>query len=232
MAILHRKVFSLKEKKTQKGFTVIEVLTVVVIIAILILIGIWAYRQQLAKGRDGLRKADLAKMQRVLEDYLNDHSCYPDSFLTCGSTAGTEFEGYIAEIPCDPVNSPYYHYLYTYNTVTECPKWYKIYTKLENESDEVILQVGCEGGCGPSDNYSYWAASPNVTEVDQLENEYWPDIPLPPLELDPNCGSTCPLNCVPSDDLFPGCCGSCCDGNLYRCDPSVHKCLYDPNCQE
>lgn len=215
----------------REGFSLIEIVIVVTIISVLILGAIWAFQQQLAKGRDGRRKADLAKIQKMFEDYLNDNDCYSSDFLVCGSTAGTEFEDYLAEIPCDPVNDSYYHYMYTYDVNANCPKWYKIYTKLESESDPIIAQVGCANGCGPSDNYSYWASSPNVTDVDPLDGEFWPPVPLPPLETDPTC-QTCSPDCTPDSSLYPNCCGACCDGNYYRCDQSINKCLYDPGCLE
>lgn len=174
MAILPRKIISLKAKRN--GFTLIEVMIVVAIIGIMILIGIWAYRLQLLKGRDARRKADLARWQRMLEDYINDSVCYPEGVI-CGPTIGRSFESYLSEIPCDPINSTQYNYMYTYESGEGCNKWYKVYAKLENEKDHIITQVGCEGGCGPSNNYNYWVGSPNVTEVAQLPNEFWPDIP-------------------------------------------------------
>lgn len=170
----------------RKGFTLIEVMIVVAIIGMMVLIGIWAYRLQLLKGRDARRKANLAQWQKMLEDYINDNVCYPEG-VVCGSTSGTSFEGYLSELPCDPLNNVNYNYMYTYETGAGCNKWHKIYTKLENEKDPIIAQVGCKsnsscpnGGCGPSCNYNYWIGSPNVTEVAQLPNEFWPDIPGSP----------------------------------------------------
>ena len=52
------------------GFTLIELLISVAIIGILILTTLSLYNLQLRKGRDSRRKADLAKIQKVLEDYL------------------------------------------------------------------------------------------------------------------------------------------------------------------
>lgn len=163
----------------RKGFTLIEVMIVVAIIGMMVLIGIWAYRLQLLKGRDARRKANLAQWQKLLEDYINDNICYPEG-LICGPTLTTALEGYLSEIPCDPINSLNYNYMYTYEMGQGCNKWYKIYTKLENEKDPIIAKVGCKGGCGPSNNYNYWVGSPNVTEVARLPNEFWPSIPGAP----------------------------------------------------
>ncbi len=150
---------------------------VVAFIAILIIIGLFAYYRQLARGRDGRRKADLATWQNLLEDYVNDEVCYPEG-LICGVVQpGTTLSGYVTEVPCDPINNTQFNYLFTYETGAGCRKWYKIYSKLENESDPIIARVGCEGGCGPSNNYNYWVGSANVADVNPLPGEFWPDIP-------------------------------------------------------
>lgn len=208
MAILPRKIsfLTLKRNKKINGFTLIEVMIVVAIILILLLIGIWAYRLQLLKGRDARRKANLAEWQRMLEDYINDSVCYPEG-VVCGSTTGKSFEGYLSEIPCDPLDNTNYNYMYTYVVGPGCNKWYKIYTKLENENDPIIGQMDCEGGCGPSDNYNYWIGSPNVTEVAQLPGEFWPDIPgVPePSPSEPSQPGPSPSELpTPSPSALPG----------------------------
>lgn len=157
--------------KIKKGFTLIELLVVVAIVAIFILIAIFAYRTQLMKGRDARRKADLKKIQNVLEDYLNDSGAYPDSF-TCGKAEGTSLEGYASEVPCDPLNNRYYNYFYS---STPQKKWYKIFAKLENTDDPIIEKVGCAppSGCGRNGNYNYWVSSPNVSTAAQQPGEDW-----------------------------------------------------------
>jgi len=154
------------------GFTMIEALIVVTVIGILGAMAIFAAKLQIAKGRDARRKSDLAKIQKALEDYMNDHGCYPDS-LECGAS----FSPYLTAIPCDPINSPYFNYFYSYNAAESCKSWYKIYTRLEYTKDPIIEKVGCKDGCGPSNNYNYWVSSPNMTEVKQTAGElWWPEI--------------------------------------------------------
>jgi len=140
--------------EARTGLTLIEVLVVLAIISILILAGIWTWKIQLMKGRDGKRKADLKKLQTILEDYLNDNVCYPD-VLNCDQS----FPPYLSVVYCDPLNNTDYNYLYE----TDLDKtWYKIYARLETEDDPIIEQVGCSGGCGPGNNYNYFISSPNV----------------------------------------------------------------------
>lgn len=156
-----------------RGLTMIELLVVLAILSIFILAALFAYKTQLAKGRDARRKADLNKLQKILEDYLNDENCYPDN-LTCG----VSFTPYLSQVPCDPVNNIYYNYFYSYDDGLTCRKWYKIYSKLENTKDPIIERMGCASGCGPSGNYNYWISSPNMNEVAQIlpGEAWWPPI--------------------------------------------------------
>lgn len=157
MAILPRKISSLRKRD---GLSLTEVLIVIVIIAILILIAIWAYRLQLLKGRDSRRKADLNRLERVFEDYYNDHDCYPGS-------VNQIVPDYLREFPIDPVTREPYEW-----STDDCDV-YRIYTKLDNENDPAIAEVGCGSGCGPgagseesSCTYNYGVCSPNA----ELEN--------------------------------------------------------------
>jgi len=154
------------------GFTMIELLIVVATIGILGAMAIFAAKLQIAKGRDARRKSDLAKIQKALEDYMNDHGCYPDS-LTCG----VDFKPYLSLVTCDPINNSYFNYFYSYDENESCKSWYKIYTRLEYTKDPIIEKVGCKDGCGPSNNYNYWVSSPNMNKVEQTAGElWWPSI--------------------------------------------------------
>lgn len=163
------------KKRKLAGLTLIELLVVLAILSILILAGVSTYRTQLAKGRDGKRKADLNKIQKALEDYMNDEDCYPSDF-SCSAS----FTPYLKQVPCDPINNDNFNYFYSYDDGTTCKKWYKIYTKLENINDPIIAKVGCAPpvGCGPSGNYNYWVSSPNMNQVAQLSpgELWWPEI--------------------------------------------------------
>lgn len=166
----------------------IELLIVLTFLSVLILAFIFTSRQQLAKGRDGKRKADLNKSQKILEDYLNDNGCYPDSFED-------------VEEPTDPLNNTFYNYFYSYDSGEPCKSWYKIYAKLENENDPIIEEVGCADGCGPSANYKYWVSSPNMADVSQqLGEDWWPPIGPTPTSR-PGLGGP-PYGCI---------CGECVD---------------------
>jgi hypothetical protein len=67
---------------------------------------------------------------------------------------------------CDP-DHPAKRYMYSIDNVSNlgCPKWYKVYTDLDQVADPDSTTVGCgEGGCGfaPNYGYDYGVSSPNV----------------------------------------------------------------------
>lgn len=215
------------------GFSLIEALIATAIIGILSIMAFWGFKYQLAKARDAQRKNDLEKMQKALEDYMNDKGCYPNpDEIRCGAT----FTPYLKTIPCDPLNNSWYNYFYSYDDRETCKSWYKIYVKLENNKDPIIEKVGCGQGCGPSGNYNYWVSSPNMNEVAQTPGEDWwppigvsppPSSPFPSLSLTPSYSPTPSFIPVPSEGPYYGCFGGICrkiEGEL--CTPNY----LDPNC--
>lgn len=145
------------------GFTLIEVLVVVAIIALLIIMGIWASRLQLLKGRDAKQKADLKKIQIAVEDYEKDKECYPEALPSCINS--DSFRPYIEKLPCNSATGA--NYFYNPQPDTTCPKWYWIFSNLQNDKDNDISKLGCLYGCGPiasMADFNYYVTSPNAPE--------------------------------------------------------------------
>lgn len=69
-------------KRRLPGFTIVELLIVVVIIAILASITIVAYNGIQARAKDSSQKAAVASVKKALEMYMADNGAYPD---ICGS---------------------------------------------------------------------------------------------------------------------------------------------------
>jgi prepilin-type N-terminal cleavage/methylation domain-containing protein len=70
----------------QKGFTIVELLIVIIVIAILAAISLVAYTGLQQRARDSQRKSDIAAITKALELYYNDHGKYPG---TPGQTGGS-----------------------------------------------------------------------------------------------------------------------------------------------
>ncbi len=143
-----------------KGVSLTEILIVVAILAILGVLGFWAWKTQVFKGYDSRRKTDIYQIKVAIEEYEKDHDCYPPpEKVNCKlpiSAPGTGLRPYMDKIPCDPVTKESYYYDYD---SLPCPKWYRLYAYLENSADEDIF-----GSIGPGGTYNYYSGSPNAPE--------------------------------------------------------------------
>jgi general secretion pathway protein G len=102
----------------QKGFTIVELLIVIVVIGILAAITIVAYSGIQTRGRDSVRSSDVKSIQTALEMYKSDNGVYPPlGCQDCGANASGLstylVPTYIAKIPTDPnTSSMNYHYVW------------------------------------------------------------------------------------------------------------------------
>jgi prepilin-type N-terminal cleavage/methylation domain-containing protein len=151
-----------KNIRQKEGFTLIEVMIVVSIIALVLILSYVAYSAQLAKGNDAKRKSDIYEIKFALESYEKDKDCYPTFLPNCDP--GDEFKPYIEKIPCEPEINVNYVY---YPEPSACPQWYWIFTQLDYENDSKIDELGCSFGCGPTSSlldFDYYQTSPNAPE--------------------------------------------------------------------
>ncbi len=159
-----------KKIKLQTGFTLLEILVVIVIIGVLAAIGLRTFRSSQIKSRDSKRKGELMQLANALEAFYLDKGEYPGSAsgtMTYAYGASTEeFEWgtsfydpenpsniYMPELPQDS-NGFYYE-------VVDGGKGYRIYTKLDNENDEGVLGYYNDARCN-EESCNYVVTSPNV----------------------------------------------------------------------
>lgn len=156
-------------KTKESGFTLIEILVVMVILGILATIGLGSFQSSQQKARDGKRKSDLRQITTALEAYYNDTGAYPVAdngrIAGCGSgvacpwgNAFIDANGtvYMVELPADPATNQNYVYVSTAGTD------YQLYARLENDQDP-DYQVYPATNCGSSQACTYGIASPNST---------------------------------------------------------------------
>ena len=144
-----------KDKKAiyikNQGFTLIELMVVIVIIGILVTMGIFAFQSSQKKSRDARRKEDLSQISKALEMYNNDHGAYPpasaDGLIKgCGigftepcdwtTTFGNDSTvTYMVKLPKDPTST--WNYMYK-----EATKGYYLYARLENLEDSSFPESG------------------------------------------------------------------------------------------
>lgn len=132
---------------SRKGFTLIEILIVVAIIAILasvVLIGLGPTQQS---GRDARRLSDLHEIQNGLELFYNKCGYYPGTAgPACANAATTGFAQMstnlvsanigVNTVPQDPTNSGTHVYYYATNGVAASQ--YVLGAVLENQNNAVF----------------------------------------------------------------------------------------------
>jgi len=175
-----QKIFNgLNMKKKHFGFTMIELLIVIVILGILSVIGLGAFTSAQMKSRDSNRKSSLSGIATALEVYYNDHGNYPTGDVASGNIEGCapgsttacsygliwqDGNGttYMVQIPEDPGSNSFFY--------DSDGTSYIIYARLENVNDGAVPQVGGAPGiysdvsdkCGGS-GCNYGVASSNTT---------------------------------------------------------------------
>lgn len=84
-------------RKRTRGFTLLELVTAMTILALLTSVGIVGYRHQTKVAREAVLKEDLFQLNHALEQYRADRGKYP------GSVGRLRELGYLRDIPVDPM---------------------------------------------------------------------------------------------------------------------------------
>ena len=100
-----------KKLKNQEGFTLLELLIVIVIIGILALIIVPGLASGPKRARDAQRKSDLRAVKNALETYYNDSNTYPAGASYAGLSSNL-VTAYLPSMPADPKNTGVYVYTY------------------------------------------------------------------------------------------------------------------------
>jgi len=93
-------------RKFRSGFTLIELIIVIAILAVLFLGLLVTFNPltQYNKAKDAIREHDLQQTRQALDAYLNDFNCYPAS-ITLNAKWQVNSTVYIQQIPQDPDNN-------------------------------------------------------------------------------------------------------------------------------
>lgn len=116
----------------KKGFTIVEMIAVLAILAVLSSVGISSFAAAQRKGRDARRKSDVELIRAAIEQYRSNNNVYPASLGTsiCDASPCNSTNTYLQTVPLDPLppgsywylrNSPNDYYLCTALTTPPSP---------------------------------------------------------------------------------------------------------------
>ncbi len=117
----------MKLTKSKSGFTIIELLVVIVVIAILIALTLPNLFGLQKRARDDTRKNDLKNVQSALGTYFNDTNNYPSALSSLSPT-------YLNSVPNDPRGGAYTYTPAPSGCTTACTSW-TLSATLENTQD-------------------------------------------------------------------------------------------------
>ncbi|AHB42531.1 hypothetical protein RAAC3_TM7C00001G0689 [Candidatus Saccharibacteria bacterium RAAC3_TM7_1] len=162
--------------QNQRGFTIVELLIVIVVIAILVAVTIVAYSGVQSRARDNIRYQDAKAIINALELYKIDNGKYPNMPATAAGATGCSAGGYnfswaqdgtwlkllvdgkyLPRVLLPPINDCSHFYSYIYRAASN-------YGCTTRTSNYYILQiVGTDGTMTPSDSTSYFKPCPETT---------------------------------------------------------------------
>lgn len=173
----------IQNREHERGFTLMELLIVIVLLGFLIAMGMASFKSSQTKSRDSRRKSDLHQIMIALETYFNDKGRYPSDsadgkIMGCGTGDsqecpwGGQFSDangtiYMVTLPDDPGLGKRYFY----DVSGALRTTYQLYARLENKEDISVAKSGSDPGkyvnvfCddGSSIECNYGIASTNTT---------------------------------------------------------------------
>lgn len=139
--------------KAKNGFTLVEILVVVAIIAVLVGIVGGNFIGSRLRARDSERKNSISQVAKALELYVGDYNFYPPSVggqidgIAWGNVwIDDENTIYMKQLPSDS-REPQIQYYYEVDTDL---RKFRVYTRLENAND---IDTDLDGDGQPGNEY-------------------------------------------------------------------------------
>lgn len=140
-----------------KGFTLIELMVVISIIAIISAISVTSYQNIRQKTRDSVRKGDLQKISLALEGYFQKNGRYVLGSGNCDTDTTTFYNDpditskFIGGVPIDPLSGSNYCFESIDNGTG-----FRLFSKIEDITQ--INITNCQ-----NQSYNYTITSENLT---------------------------------------------------------------------
>lgn len=126
-----------RPRSSVKGFTLIELMVVMTIIALLLSLAVPRYFHSLDKAREATLRQDLDTMRDAIDKFHGDNGHYPNSIEELVSRK------YLRTIPPDPI---------TGNTST----WVVVSSNAESDAGVYDVRSGAQGTAADGSRYGDW----------------------------------------------------------------------------
>ncbi|HHW40738.1 MAG TPA: prepilin-type N-terminal cleavage/methylation domain-containing protein [Syntrophomonadaceae bacterium] len=133
-----------KYLRSEKGFTMIEMMVVLIIIAVLIAGGIKFYLGYIENSRVAKAKAQISTMQAALDAYYSENGAYPvsqDELLNAGMKASSTTSSFTLDTK-DPWGQ---NYKYVVSSKNDSCVVYTGYSNVQKQSGYVVA-AECKNG--------------------------------------------------------------------------------------
>lgn len=124
-------------RPAQKGFTLIELVVVMAIIAMLLTIAVPRYLHSMEKSREAVLRQNLALTREALDKYYGDNGKYPDNLADLTS------KKYLRSLPLDPITG--------YATT-----WLIVPPDVPGKGGVFDIKSGASGKAGDGSEYKDW----------------------------------------------------------------------------
>ncbi len=129
-------------RRSQRGFTLIEILIVMTIVSILVSIAVPLYQRAIVRAKESVLKNNLFTLRTVIDEYTYDKKQAPQSLEDLVN------EGYLRQIPIDPITGSNQ----TWVVITEDA----LTAVDQNEPGIFDVRSGAEGVALDGTPYSEW----------------------------------------------------------------------------
>lgn len=124
------------KQKNYRGFTLIEILVVLVIIASLLSVVMPKYIRSLDKANDSALRSDLSALRMSIDRFYADKGYYPKNLNDLKT------EKYLRQIPVDPI--------------TQQANWQLIYITVDDEQVIYDVKSNAKGTAVDGSRYQSW----------------------------------------------------------------------------
>jgi general secretion pathway protein G len=135
--VMHARLSAMRTANAARGFTLIELMVVLAIIALMLTIAVPRYFGSLDRSKEAVLKENLFQMRDALGKYYGDKGKYPESLDALAT------EKYLRRIPVDPITE-------------SASSWVTVRPDDPGKGGVMDVKSGAQGKARDGSNYADW----------------------------------------------------------------------------